>query len=126
MTKPISEHRCRKVLNELLLVADHTYRSFGAENPKLEKADHALMDAIRVLRTAVEWEEAYDPQSKALTQEQIDASNNALMYEADPEYRRQAEQEEELLREHQEQFEHDKRRAALEKLLPADDEEGTK
>lgn len=124
MTKPIPGHRCRKVLNELLLVADHTYRSFGADNPRLEKADRALMDAIKLLRTAVEWEEAHDPQSKALTQEQIDASNDALMYEADPEYRLEADQMLEAMKEHQEQAEHDKRRAALEKLLPADDEEG--
>ena len=124
MTKPISEHRCRKLLFELMTVADRTYRIFGAENPRLEKADRALMDAIKLLRTAVEWEEAHDPQSKALTQEQIDASNDALMYEADPEYRLEADQMLEAMKEHQERAEHDKRRAALEKLLPADDEEG--
>ena len=54
MTKPIAGHRCRKVLNELLLVADHAYRSFGADNPRLEKADHALMDAIKLLREAAD------------------------------------------------------------------------
>ena len=117
MAKRTTPSPFRKSLFKLMLVAESTNHVFGHDNPKVEKADRALVEAINLLRDAVEWQDQHDPELTALTQHQVDQTNEALRFQLDPEYRQQC-------LEDAKQAEHDKRRFDLERLMQSDEQEG--